>query len=116
MHYHRRVPPFGYLRVFGYVLLTAAFRSLSRPSSAPSAKASALCPSLLDLFLSSPNNFGAMYGAHTWTCQETSVFSFTLFLLASRSKILPLLSLGFYLRSIKFFDREIVVFPFIILV
>ena len=33
----------------GYLLLPAAFRSLSRPSSAPSAKASASCPSLLDL-------------------------------------------------------------------
>ena len=39
-HYCSRVPPFGYLRVIGYVLLTVAFRSLSRPSSAPSAKAS----------------------------------------------------------------------------
>ena len=46
-HYLRRVPPFGHLRVKGYLLLTAAYRSLSRPSSAPSAKASALCPSLL---------------------------------------------------------------------
>ena len=35
----RRVPPFGNLRVAGYVLLTAAYRSLSRPSSAPDAKA-----------------------------------------------------------------------------
>ena len=33
----------------GYLLLPAAFRSLSRPSSAPSAKASALCSFLLDL-------------------------------------------------------------------
>ena len=40
-HYHRWVPPFGNLRVNGYVLLTVAYRSLSRPSSAPSAKASA---------------------------------------------------------------------------
>ena len=32
----------------GYLLLTAAYRSLSRPSSAPSAKASALCSSWLD--------------------------------------------------------------------
>ena len=32
----------------GYLLLTAAFRSLSRPSSAPSAKASALCSFLLN--------------------------------------------------------------------
>ena len=36
------VSPFGYLRLTGYVLLTAAFRSLSRPSSAPSARASTL--------------------------------------------------------------------------
>ena len=33
----------------GYVLLPVAYRSLSRPSSAPSAKASTLCSSLLDL-------------------------------------------------------------------
>ena len=49
-YYTGRVPPFGYLRISGYLLLPAAFRSLSRPSSAPSAKASALCSSLLDLF------------------------------------------------------------------
>ena len=29
------VPSFGYLRINGYLLLPAAFRSLSRPSSAP---------------------------------------------------------------------------------
>ena len=40
---HCRVSPFGYLRVIRCLLLTAAFRSLSRPSSAPSAKASAPC-------------------------------------------------------------------------
>ena len=45
-----RVAPFGYPRIDGYVLLPAAFRSLSRPSSAPSAKASALCSSSLDHF------------------------------------------------------------------
>ena len=38
----RRVSPFGYLRVYGYLLLTAAFRSLSRPSSAPDAKSFSL--------------------------------------------------------------------------
>ena len=37
-----RVSPFRYLRVIGYLLLTAAFRSLSRLSSALSAKASTL--------------------------------------------------------------------------
>ena len=49
VHYYSRISPFGYLRVIGYLLLTAAFRSLSRPSSAPSAKASALCSFMLDL-------------------------------------------------------------------
>ena len=44
-----RVSPFRNLRVSGYLLLTAAYRSLSRLSSAPSAKASALCSSSLDL-------------------------------------------------------------------
>ena len=44
-----RVSPFRHPRVTGYVPLTAAFRSLSRLSSALSAKASALCPSLLNL-------------------------------------------------------------------
>ena len=38
-----RVSPFGNLRVNGYLRLTAAYRSLSRPSSAPDAKASTLC-------------------------------------------------------------------------
>ena len=45
-----RVSPFGYLRVNGYLLLTAAFRSLSRPSSALSAKASSLRPYQLNLY------------------------------------------------------------------
>ena len=38
------VPPFRHLRIDGYLPLPAAFRSLSRLSSALSAKASALCP------------------------------------------------------------------------
>ena len=46
------VPPFRYPRIFGYLLLPAAFRSLSRLSSALSAKASALCSFLLNLFSS----------------------------------------------------------------
>ena len=40
----RWVAPFGDPRVIGYVPLTAAYRSLSRPSSASSAKASTVCP------------------------------------------------------------------------
>ena len=44
----RRVAPFRYPRITGYLLLTVAFRSLSRLSSALSAKASTLCSFLLD--------------------------------------------------------------------
>ena len=43
------VSPFRHLRVNGYLLLTAAFRSLSRLSSALSAKASTLRSYKLDL-------------------------------------------------------------------
>ena len=45
-----RVSPFRYLRIKGYLLLPVAFRSLSRLSSALSAKASTLRSFLLDLF------------------------------------------------------------------
>ena len=49
----RRVSPFRNLRINGYLLLPEAYRSLSRLSSALSAKASALCPYCLT-FRSSP--------------------------------------------------------------
>lgn len=42
------VSSFGYLRIVDCLRLLAAFRSLPRPSSAPSAKASALRPLYLD--------------------------------------------------------------------
>ena len=38
-----RVSPFGHLRVWAYVQLAGAYRSLSRPSSPPDAKASTVC-------------------------------------------------------------------------
>ena len=46
---YSRVSPFRNLRIKGYLLLPEAYRSLSRLSSALSAKASALRPSSLDL-------------------------------------------------------------------
>ena len=42
-----RVVPFGNPRIKGHLHLPAAYRSLSRPSSPPRAKASAMCPYLL---------------------------------------------------------------------
>ena len=53
-----RVPPFGDPRIIAHVQLPAAFRSLSRPSSALSAKASALRPFLLNLCRSGPDASG----------------------------------------------------------
>ena len=51
-----RVSPFRDPRISGYLLLPAAYRSLSRLSSALSAKASALRPTLLDLSYGSLRN------------------------------------------------------------
>ena len=48
-HYLKCVPAFGNLRIIGYLLLPAAYRSLSRPSSAPDAKAFPLRSFQLDL-------------------------------------------------------------------
>ncbi len=42
--YIRRIAPFRHPRIKAYLRLPVAFRSLSRLSSAPSAKAFALCP------------------------------------------------------------------------
>ena len=46
-----RVAPFGNLRIKDYLHLPPAYRSLSRPSSPPRAKASTVCPCLLSLSL-----------------------------------------------------------------
>ena len=45
-----RVVPFGNPRIKGHLHLPAAYRSLSRPSSALSAKASSLRPYQLNLY------------------------------------------------------------------
>ena len=46
-----RVAPFGNPRIYGYLLLPEAYRSLSRPSSAPDAKAFPLRSFQLDLLV-----------------------------------------------------------------
>ena len=71
------VSPFGYPWIIAYVQLPAAFRSLSRPSSAPDAKAFPLRPLQLDLL---------------W-------FSFELCKLSYRSSKLLLLPVHFFLKS-----------------
>ena len=54
------VVPFGNPRIKGYLHLPAAYRSLSRPSSPPRAKASAMRPSLLSLSIRSHLRAGGM--------------------------------------------------------
>ena len=55
-----RVSPFGYLRIEAYLQLPEAFRSLSRPSSAPDAKAFPLRSFTLDLSVK-PFRVGPIY-------------------------------------------------------
>src|SRR5512132_2615549 len=50
-HYLPRVSPFGHPRINACKRLPGAFRSLLRPSSPASAKASTVCPSALDHIL-----------------------------------------------------------------
>ena len=65
-----RVSPFRHPRINAYVQLPAAFRSLSRLSSAPSARASALRPTMLNLFVSPSRSFISAQAVQIWflTC------------------------------------------------
>ena len=50
LYYQHQVIPFGNLRIKVYLPLPEAYRSLSRPSSPFSTKASTVCPLKLDFF------------------------------------------------------------------
>ena len=54
-----RVSPFGNLRIYSHLHLPAAYRSLSRPSSAPNAKAFSMCSSSLDLAMLNDLSFSS---------------------------------------------------------
>ena len=75
-----RVSPFRYLRITAYLRLPEAFRSLSRLSSALSAKASALRPFLLNLLLDLHELFHAQS-----LCSSGLLFSFTYIALYANS-------------------------------
>ena len=66
----RRVSPFGHPRVAGYLPLTAAFRSLSRPSSPPGATGIRRAPFLSFAF--------GRPGSRTWTFRVYQVVSYLL--------------------------------------
>ena len=77
----RRVSPFRHLRINGHLLLPAAFRSLSRLSSALSAKASTLRSYSLDLlFQCISDNTPARF------LRDECMITFVTILLGSRSK------------------------------
>ena len=64
-----RVSPFGHPRITGHVPLPAAFRSLSRPSSAPSARASTLRSFCLTAFtVSSVVRYGSFGSLSHFLC------------------------------------------------
>ena len=71
-----QVSPFRDLRVKGYLLLTAAYRSLSRLSSALSAKASTLRPFLLNL-RSAALSCGLVLKMHSPSWRFTKGHAFT---------------------------------------
>ena len=67
------VPTFGYLRLIAYLQLPAAFRSLSRPSSAPNAKAFSICSSSLEL-LKYSGTFCISFDIHRFSSLELLCF------------------------------------------
>ena len=75
-----RVSPFGYLRIEAYLQLPEAFRSLSRPSSAPDAKAFPLRSFMLDLpsrlspQLSNNKRDGPIFGSLSIRIMQTHLF------------------------------------------
>ena len=78
---HRRVPPFGHPRITAHVRLPADFRSLSRPSSAPSAGASAPRSSSVDLEFDS--DFSLFRFVWASACLHASALDFGSFRLNS---------------------------------
>ena len=72
---YSRVSPFRDLRIKGYLLLPEAYRSLSRLSSAPSAKAFALRPCSLDLSNVLSRTFGILL---ILSCQRRLLLPFLL--------------------------------------
>ena len=77
----RWVSPFGNLRINAYLQLPEAFRSLSRLSSALSAKASALRPFLLNLLL----DLHEFLHLQNQFCSSGLLFSFTYIALYANS-------------------------------
>ena len=87
-----RIAPFGNLRITMYLPFPAAYRSLSRPSSAPSAKAFALRPSSLDLFSRLKIPLSSRIILSNWFFRQLQFFYPNFHLLKLYFAFLPLLS------------------------
>ena len=89
------VSPFGNLRIKAHLRLPVAYRSLSRPSSAPDAKAFTLCSSSLELpFFGSRYLLNCLSFLQMFGILRVKGFPFTLFLLYISTSVklfLPLL-------------------------
>ena len=92
----RRVSPFGNLRIDAYVPLPGAYRSLSRPSSAPDAKAFPLRSFSLNLLVL--KNYAGSFGFPSVEI-VTHVFHNCFKLLAFCCLACPLLSVQFSMCS-----------------
>src|SRR5699024_3505261 len=90
------VSPFRYLRINGYLLLPEAFRSLSRLSSALSAKASTLRSFMHNQLEGSRGN-GFLPHMYSVTCVGSGQFFYFFFF-----KVVSLLIMMFDLRRTKF--------------
>ena len=99
-----RVSPFRYLRLNGYLLLPAAFRSLSRLSSALSAKASTLRSFLLDysiLVIIALITFVTNF----WSVTYYSLKNFTVITMSWSNRYLIILS--FCMKFSKYISQQI---------
>ena len=89
------VSPFGNLRIKAHLRLPVAYRSLSRPSSAPDAKAFTLCSCSLELpFFRFSLSFELLEFLQMFGILRVKGFPFTLFLLYISTSVklfLPLL-------------------------
>ena len=73
------VSQFGNLRIEAYLQLPAAYRSLSRPSSAPDAKAFTLCSCSLELLYARSRSFELLEFLNIWFSQQKGVTLLALF-------------------------------------
>ena len=104
-----RVAPFGHPRVTGRLHLTAAFRSLPRPSSPSRAKASTVRPWFLSLHMKTPKGAYLRFMPYLWP-----IFQFkTGCKICSEDSLLLKLNLHFFFSCSKMSmnEREAVAVP-----